>query len=51
MRDFIIVQYAMYKAGYGKTIGIEKIKALAKIYLTAEEFEEMFTSEVDTTTS
>lgn len=36
MRDFILVQYKLYQAG-GKSIGIEKIKRLAQLYLTEDE--------------
>jgi hypothetical protein len=51
MYEFIKVQYALYKSGYQQSVNIDKLKALAKIYLTAEEFTEIFASEVDTTTS
>jgi hypothetical protein len=38
----------MLKAGYGRTIGVDTLKTLAKVYLTAEEFAEIFPTEVDT---
>lgn len=40
MRDFLKVQLELYRAG-GKSIGLEKIKALAAVYLTADEREEL----------
>lgn len=37
MRDFLKIQLELYRAG-GKSIGLEKIKALAAVYLTDDEF-------------
>ena len=37
MRDFLKIQLELYRAG-GKSIGFEKIKALAAVYLTDDEF-------------
>lgn len=44
MREFIEIQYKLYRSG-GKSIGIEKIKALADIFLTAEEKAELLGGE------
>lgn len=44
MVDFIKIQYALYLAG-GQSIGIESIKALANVYLTAAEQIELFGEE------
>ena len=41
MIEFIKTQYSLYKLG-NKSIGIEKIKQLANIYLTEEERAELF---------
>lgn len=41
MFEFIKTQYNLYKLG-NKSIGIEKIKQLANIYLTEEERTELF---------
>lgn len=41
MREFIKVQYGLYKSGV-KSIGIERIKQLADIYITADEKAELF---------
>jgi hypothetical protein len=41
MRDFIKTQYKLYISG-GKSIGLEKIEKLAKIYMTEEERTELF---------
>lgn len=40
MRDFILVQYKLYQAG-GKSIGIDRIHALASLFLTDEERAQM----------
>ena len=40
MRDFLKIQLELYRAG-GKSIGFEKIKALAAVYLTDDEREEL----------
>lgn len=40
MREFLKVQLELYRAG-GKSIGIEKIKALAAVYLSEAEREEL----------
>lgn len=40
MREFLKIQFEIYRAG-GKSIGLEKIKALAAVYLTADEREEL----------
>ena len=40
MREFLKIQLELYRAG-GKSIGFEKIKALAAVYLTADEREEL----------
>lgn len=44
MREFIEVQYRLYQAG-GRSITIDKIKALADVYLTPEERTELFGGE------
>mgnify|MGYP001623845177 FL=1 len=44
MRDFLKIQLELYRAG-GKSIGFEKIKALAAVYLTDAEREELFKQE------
>lgn len=44
MRDFIYVQYNLYASG-AKSIGIEKIKRLAELYLTDTERAELFGAE------
>lgn len=41
MNNFIKTQYKLYITG-GKSIGIEKIKLLAKLYLSEEEQKELF---------
>lgn len=41
MSNFIRLQYRMCIAG-NNSIGLEKIKALAKIYMTEEEQNELF---------
>lgn len=41
MRDFILTQYKIHKSG-GKSIGIERIKSLATVFLTASEQEELW---------
>lgn len=46
MSNFIRLQYRMYLSG-NKSIGLEKIKALAKIYMTKEERNELFGEEGD----
>ena len=40
MREFLKIQLELYHSG-GKSIGLEKIKALAAVYLTADEREEL----------
>ena len=40
MREFLKIQLEIFRAG-GKSIGLEKIKALAAVYLTAAEREEL----------
>lgn len=40
MREFLKIQLELYRSG-GKSIGLEKIKALAAVYLTADEREEL----------
>ncbi|GEM_PF-5562997 len=40
MREFLKIQLELYRAG-GKSIGIEKIKALAAVYLSEAEREEL----------
>lgn len=40
MREFLKVQIELYRAG-GKSIGLEKIKELAAVYLTDAEREEL----------
>lgn len=40
MRDFLKIQLELYRAG-GKSIGLEKIKALAAVYLSKSEREEL----------
>lgn len=44
MNNFIKTQYKLYIFG-GQSIGIEKIKLLAKLYLTEEEQKELFDDE------
>lgn len=44
MREFIKIQYKLYKSGV-KSIGIDRIKQLAEIYLTTLEREDMFREE------
>lgn len=44
MREFLKIQLEIFRAG-GKSIGLEKIKALAAVYLTADEREELFKQE------
>ena len=44
MRDFLKIQLELYRAG-GKSIEIEKIKALAAVYLTDAVREELFKQE------
>lgn len=41
MREFIKVQYGLYKSGV-KSIGIERIKQLADIYMSESEIAELF---------
>lgn len=41
MNDFIRLQYKMYLLG-NKSVGLEKIKTLANIYMTEEERKELF---------
>lgn len=41
MNNFIKTQYQLYISG-NKSIGIEKIKLLAQLYLTEEEQKELF---------
>lgn len=41
MVEFIKTQYNLYKTN-GKSIGLEKIKLLAKLYLSISEYDEMF---------
>lgn len=41
MRDFILTQFKIHQAG-GKSIGIERIKSLAAVFLTEAEREELF---------
>lgn len=40
MREFLKIQIELYRAG-GKSIGLDKIKALAAVYLTDAEREEL----------
>ena len=40
MRECLKIQLELYRAG-GKSIGLEKIKALAAVYLSAPEREEL----------
>ena len=40
MREFLKIQLEIFRAG-GKSIGLEKIKALAAVYLTNAEREEL----------
>ncbi len=47
MAKFIRLQYKMYLLG-NKSIGLEKIKALAKIYMTKDERNELFGEEGET---
>lgn len=47
MRDFLKVQLELYRAG-GKSIGLEKIKALAAVFLTEAEREELLGQGGDT---
>ena len=47
MRDFLKIQLELYRAG-GKSIGLEKIKALAAVYLSAPEREELLGQGGDT---
>ena len=44
MREFLKIQLEIFRAG-GKSIELEKIKALAAVYLTADEREELFKQE------
>ena len=44
MRDFLKIQLELYRAG-GKSIGFEKIKALAAVYLTVAVREELLKQE------
>ncbi len=41
MVNFIKIQYQLYVLGQ-KSIGIEKIKLLAQLYLSISEYNEMF---------
>lgn len=41
MRDFIKTQYKIYCSG-GKSIGIDRIKKLANIFMTEDERAELF---------
>lgn len=41
MKEFIKLQYSLYQQG-AKSIGIDKIKQLAKIYMTEDERAELF---------
>ena len=41
MNNFIKTQYKLYISGQ-KSIGIEKIKLLAKLYMSEEEQKELF---------
>ncbi len=41
MRDFILTQFRIHQSG-GKSIGIERIKSLAAVFLTKAEREELF---------
>ncbi len=41
MRDFILTQYKIYQSG-GKSIGIERIKSLAAVFLSESEQKELF---------
>lgn len=41
MFEFIKTQYNLYKSG-GKSIGIDKIKKLAKLYMTEDEQIKLF---------
>lgn len=41
MSEFIKMQYNLYKSG-GKSVGIEKIKQLANIFMTEDERTELF---------
>lgn len=41
MRDFICTQFKIHQSG-GKSIGIERIKSLAAVFLTKAEREELF---------
>ena len=47
MREFLKIQLEIFRAG-GKSIGLEKIKALAAVYLTAAEREELIGQGGDT---
>ena len=40
MREFLKIQLEIFRAG-GKSIGLEKIKTLAAVYLTDAEREEL----------
>lgn len=44
MNNFIQTQYKLYISG-GKSIGIEKIKLLAKLYMSEEERKGLFGDE------
>ena len=41
MKEFIKIQYLLYQQGQ-KSISVEKIKALANIYMTEEEQNKLF---------
>lgn len=41
MSEFIKMQYNLYKSG-GKSVGIEKIKQLANIFMTEDERNALF---------
>jgi hypothetical protein len=41
MSDFIKTQYNLYKTNR-KSIGLEKIKLLAKLYLSISDYDKMF---------
>ncbi len=41
MRDFILTQYKIHQSG-GKSIGIDRIKSLAAVFLTEAEQKELF---------
>ena len=41
MREFLKIQLELYRSG-GKSIGLEKIKALAAVYLSEAERDNLF---------